>query len=273
MRFINSLLKYMLILFVLLIFIGPMIWVAINSFKSTPELLGKLTIIPETFTLEHYQRLLSKSNFIRYFFNSVIVAVIAATITAVIGAFGAYSIFRCKYPGRRLLLRFFISSYALPKVLLLVPLYIMLAKLNVIDTVIGVVTVHVMLVAPFSVWILRGFFQTVPVEIEEAALIDGCNKFQTIFKIFIPLAAPGIAAIWLNAFLMSWSEYLFASILIISEPVKTLPVGLAYFLQEYSIEWGVMMAASVLVAVPAIVGFAFAGKYFIQGLTAGGVKG
>lgn len=273
MRILSSSLKYVLVLSVLLIFIGPMIWVAINSFKSIPELLGEPTIIPKTFTLEHYQRLLGKSNFIRHFANSVVAAVITATITAVIGALGAYSVFRCRYPGRRLLFRFFMSSYALPKVLLLVPLYIMFAKLNVIDTIMGVVIVHVMLVAPFSVWILRGFFQTVPTEIEEAALIDGCNKLQTILKIFVPLAAPGIAAIWLNAFLMSWSEYLFASILIISEPVKTLPVGLAYFLQEYSIEWGVMMAASVLVAVPAVVGFAFAGRYFIQGLTAGGVKG
>lgn len=273
MRVLRSVLKYILAISVLSIFMGPMLWVAVNSFKTVSELLSKPTLVPRTFTFEHYQQLLKRTSFLRYFANSVIVAVATATITAVIGALGAYSVFRCRYPGRNLLFKMLISSYALPKVLVLVPLYVALAKLNIIDSRTGIVLVHVMLVVPFSVWTLRSFFQNVPVEIEEAALIDGCNRLQTVFKVFVPLAAPGIAAIWLNAFLMSWSEYLFASTLIITDSVKTLPVGLAYFLQEYSIEWGIMLAASVLVAVPAVVGFAFAGKYFIQGLTTGGVKG
>jgi ABC-type glycerol-3-phosphate transport system permease component len=134
------------------------------------------------------------------------------------------------------------------------------------------VAAHVTLTAPFSVWILRAFFESVPREVEEAALVDGATRIQIIFRIFIPLAAPGVAAVGINAFLMSWSEYLFASTLVISDQFKTLPVGMAYFLQQYAIEWGIMMAGSVLIALPPIIGFAIAGKYFIQGLTAGSIK-
>jgi len=264
--------RYFSVAVVLIIFVGPMVWVGINSLKPTSELLGTPTFFPKKVTFEHYRHLFDRVAFLRYYRNSFLVGMITATVTALAGAFAAYSVFRCKYPGRHFLFRFFISSYVFPKVLVLVPLYIMFSKIGIIDTPLALVAAHVMLVAPFSVWILRAFFQSVPVEIEEAALIDGASKIQTVFKIFIPLAAPGIAAIWINAFLMSWSEYLFASTLVVSDSTKTLPVGMAYFLQEYAIEWGVMMAGSVLIAIPPIIGFAFAGKYFVQGLTAGGVK-
>ncbi|MCD6189685.1 MAG: carbohydrate ABC transporter permease [Thermococcus sp.] len=272
MKVIGIIFKYLSVAVVLTIFVGPMIWVGINSLKPTPELLGTPSFLPKKVTFEHYKHLFNRIAFLRYYRNSFIVGVVTATVTAVAGAFAAYSIFRCKYPGRGFLYRFFISSYVFPKVLVLVPLYIMFSKIGIIDTPLALVAAHVMLIAPFSVWILRAFFQNVPVEIEEAALIDGAGRVQTIFKIFIPLAAPGIAAIWINAFLMSWSEYLFASTLVISDSTKTLPVGMAYFLQEYAIEWGIMMAGSVLIAIPPIIGFAFAGKYFVQGLTAGGIK-
>lgn len=272
MKTVGSFFKYFSVVVVLIIFVGPMIWVGINSLKPTTELLGTPTLFPKKVTFEHYRHLFDRVAFLRYYRNSFLVGMVTATVTALAGTFAAYSVFRCRYPGRRFLFRFFISSYVFPKVLVLVPLYIMFSKIGIIDTPLALVAAHVMLVSPFSVWILRAFFQNVPVEIEEAALIDGASKIQTVFKIFIPLAAPGIAAIWINAFLMSWSEYLFASTLVVSDSTKTLPVGMAYFLQEYAIEWGVMMAGSVLIAIPPIVGFAFAGKYFVQGLTAGGVK-
>jgi len=265
--------KYLLVVMVLFVFIGPMIWVGLNSFKPVSELLATSpTFFPKHFTFEHYRDLFKRINFLGYYRNSFIVSVVTATITAIAGAFAAYSVYRCDYPGRGFLFRFFISSYVFPKVLILVPLYIMFSRMNIIDSPLALVLAHVMLTAPFSVWILRAFFEAVPKEIEEAALIDGANRVQTVFKIFIPLAAPGIAAIWINAFLMSWSEYLFASTLVITDANKTLPVGMAYFLQEYAIEWGTMMAGSVLIAIPPIIGFAIAGKYFVAGLTAGGIK-
>ena len=269
----GSFVKYFSVLLVIIIFVGPMIWILINSFKPTAELLSlSPTFFPHNFTFEHYLNLFHRVSFSRYYYNSLIVALSTAVITALAGALAAYSVYRCKYPGRGILFRLFLSSYVFPKVLVLVPLYIMFSQLGIIDTPLALVAAHVMLTAPFSVWILRAFFESIPIGIEEAALVDGANRLQIVFRIFIPLAAPGIAAIGINSFLMSWSEYLFASVLAITDINKTLPVGMAYFLQEYSIEWGVMMAGSVLIALPPVVGFAIAGRYFIEGLTAGSIK-
>lgn len=250
-----------------------MYWVLICSFKPTPELLSlSPTFIPRALTLQHYRDLFRQVNFLRYYANSLFVAAMTAITASLAGAMAAYSVYRCKYRGRNTLYSFFLVTYVFPKTLLLVPLYVVLAKLGIIDSPWAVIVSHVTITAPFSVWILKTFFQSIPPEIEEAALVDGANRIQTLVRVFVPLAAPGIAAVGINSFLMSWSEYLFASILIVSDKFKTLPVGMSVFLQQYAIEWGVMMAGSVLIGIPPVIGFAIAGRYFIQGLTAGSIK-
>jgi len=273
MRKIKILGRYASVFLVLTVFILPMIWVFINSFKPTTEIMSStLSFFPKNFTLIHYYNLFSQVNFGGYYFNSLLVALSTSIITVLLAAFAGYSVLRCQYPGRQRFFQLFLISYIFPKVLLLMPLYLVFSKINIIDNPIALIIIHVTLTAPFSVWLLRGYFDSIPKAIEEAAMIDGATRIQTLFKVFIPLAAPGLAAVAINAFLMSWSEYLFASVFIISDKFKTLPYGMSFFLQQYSIDWGIMLAGSVLIALPPIVGFAVAGRYFIQGLTAGSIK-
>lgn len=264
---------YLSVVVVLAFFITPMLWIFLCSFKPTQELLSiPPTFLPHQWTLNHYNNLFKQIPFARYYGNSLLVATLTAAVTTLAGAMAAYSVYRCRYRARNVLYWLFVFSYVFPKTLILIPLYIVLAKARILNSPFAVAVAHITLTAPFSVWMLRTFFLAIPLEIEEAALVDGATRWQSLFRIFIPLSAPGIAAIALNSFLMSWSEYLFASILVVKDEYKTLPVGIVVFLQQYAIDWGVMMAASVLIAIPPVIAFAVAGKYFIQGLTAGSIK-
>lgn len=264
---------YLSVILVLAIFVGPMLWVFLCSFKSTQELLSiPPTFIPRRWTVMHYINLFKQIPFATYYKNSLFVAICTALVSTLAGAMAAYSVYRCRYRGREVVYWVFLFSYVFPKTLVLIPLYVVLAKLKILNSPLSVAIAHITITAPFSVWMLRTFFLSIPVEIEEAALVDGATRWQSLFRIFIPVSAPGIAAIALNSFLMSWSEYLFASVLVIKDEYKTLPVGVIVFLQQYAIDWGIMMAASVMIAIPPLIAFAIAGKYFVQGLTAGSIK-
>ncbi|HPT82380.1 MAG TPA: carbohydrate ABC transporter permease [Limnochordia bacterium] len=273
MKYVKSFFKYLSVILVLMLALGPMYWILVNSFKPTPELVSATpTFWPRTWTLEHYVNLFKQVNFVQYFLNSLWVALIATVISIILGALGAYSIYRCRYPGRNLFFGLFLSIYIFPRVLLLIPLYVTFSKIGLIDTIWTLVIVNVTVVAPFSVWLLRAFFSSVPRELEEAALVDGASRLQVLYKIFLPISAPGLGALGLNSFLLCWTEYMFAAIFILSDANKTLPVGMAYFLEQYFIDWGLLMSSSVLIALPAIIVFAIAGRYFVEGLTAGAVK-
>lgn len=265
--------KYLLVSIVLAIVIVPMSWVFISSLKSSPELMSsRLTILPKNLTFSHYPALFEQSSFGLYFLNSTYVALFSTLITVILSSLAAYSVYRCRYGARRIFARTFLSIYIFPKVLLLIPLYSVFVGIKVIDTLLSLVIINVTINAPFSVWILRTFFTSVPTELEDAALVDGATRLQVLFRIFFPIAAPGIGAVAINSFLMSWTEYLFASTFIISDQNKTLPYGMAYFLQRYDIDWGILTSGSVLIALPPLIGFALAGRYYIKGLAAGAIK-
>ncbi len=267
-------LKYASVILLSSVVFLPLYWILINSFKTTPELTNPVpTFFPRTFTLEHYKNLFTQVDFLRYFLNSTVVAVVSTIITIVLGSLAAYSIYRCKYRGRRALFVLFLSIYVFPRVLLLIPLFVIFSKLGLVDTLLALVILNVTVNAPFSVWTLRAFFTAIPLELEEAALVDGANRLQILFRIFFPIAAPGIAALALSSFLLSWTEYLFASAFIMSNELKTIPVGMGLFLDQYFIDWGMLMSSSVLVALPPIILFAFVGRYYVKGLSAGAVKG
>ena len=273
MRTLKTAGRYASVALVLAVVLLPMYWVVIGSFKTVPELTSPTpTFWPRTFTLEHYARLFDQIPFVHYFLNSVYVALAATAITLVLSSLAAYSVYRCRYRGREILFRTFISIYIFPRVLLIIPLYVTFTHLRIIDTLLALVIVNVTVVAPFSVWMLRAFFTGVPLELEDAAMVDGASRLQVLVRIFLPLSAPGLAALALNSFLMSWTEYLFAAIFIVSDHNKTLPVGMAQFLQQYFIDWGLLMSSSVIIAIPPILLFAIAGRWFISGLTAGAIK-
>ncbi len=273
MRLAKHLARYLSVAAVLAVVLLPMYWIVISSFKTLPELTSSTpTFWPRTFTVEHYVRLFAQVPFVTYFLNSVYVALASTAITLVLASLAAYSLYRCRYRGRHLLYRAFISIYIFPRVLLLIPLYVLFTRMGIIDTLLALIIVNVTVVAPFSIWMLRAFFTTVPLDLEDAAMVDGASRLQVLVRIFLPLSAPGLAAVALNSFLMSWTEYLFAVAFIISDRHKTLPVGMAHFLQQYFIDWGLLMSSSVLIAIPPIVLFGLAGRWFIKGLTAGAVR-
>lgn len=269
-----SIVKYVSVILLSSLVFLPLYWILINSFKTMPELTSpQPTFFPHTFTLEHYTNLFTQVNFLRYFYNSVVVAVASTLVIIVLGALAAYSIYRCRYRGRKALFVLFLSIYVFPRVLVLIPLFVVFSRLHLIDTLLGLVVLNVTITAPFSVWTLKAFFTTVPLELEDAALVDGANRVQVLFRIFFPIVAAGIGALALSAFLMSWTEYLFASAFIMSTELKTIPVGMALFLDQYFIDWGMLMSSSVLVALPPTILFAFIGRYYVKGLSAGAVKG
>ena len=273
MKILKTIGKYLSVAIVIAIAILPMYWIFVNSFKTTPELTSSTpTFFPKIFTLEHYVRLFQQVPFGTYFKNSVYVALVVTGITLILSSMAAYGTYRCKFPGRELLYRLFASSYVFPRIMLLVPLFIIFTRFNVIDSLLALVIVNVTVNAPAGVWLLRGFFTSLPRAVEEAALVDGASRFQVLWKIFIPLSAPGVAAVALDCFLLCWTEYLFAMTFIMSDAHKTLPVGISYFLQQYFIDWGLLMSSSVMIAIPAIIVFSLAGRYFIQGLTAGSIR-
>ncbi len=261
------------ILFSAIVFL-PLIWIFLNSFKSTPELTSTTpTFFPHTFTMEHYINLFTQVDFGRYLWNSTYVAVVSTIITLVLGSLAAYSIYRCKFPGRKALFALFLTVYVFPRVLLMIPLFIILSKIGLVNTLFSLVILNVTTTAPFSIWTLKAFFTTIPFELEEAAAIDGASRLKALFRIILPVTAPGIAALGLNSFLLCWTEYLFASVFIMSTQLKTVPVGMALFLDQYFIDWGMLMSSSVVVALPPLILFAFVGRFYVKGLTAGAVKG
>jgi len=264
-----------LLLVVILVgfFAFPFYWILVSSFKPTEELIrAKPTFIPETFTLAHYRNLLRVSEYPSYLRNSTVVGLLTAALSTFLAFLSGYSIYRCEYPGKRIISTFVISSYAVPTTLLTVPLYSLFARAGLINSLWSLVLVNVTLTSPLGVWLLKAFLSSVPKEVEEAAMIDGASRLRIMFQIAFPLIFPGVAAVAMFSFVTSWTEFLFANIFIMNEFQKTLPVGIARFITQYNVDWGLLMAGAVLTSLPPVLLFAFFGKSFIRGLTSGATK-
>jgi multiple sugar transport system permease protein len=265
--------RYAVVVVVLGIVIVPFIWVFLASFRPNNELIQQgLGINFDTLTLDNYRNLQQAAQYFTYLTNSAIVAVTSTVVSITLALLAAYSVYRTRYPGRRPLYLALIITYVFPGVVLLIPLYQLMGKVGLINNLLSLVIVNVTFTAPFSVWLMRGFFGAIPAGIEEAAAIDGAGRMRILFSIVLPLTAPGIAAAAIFSFVWSWTEYMFASAFIVDEGKKTLPVGLGAFIQQYNVDWGILAAAAVATAVPVVVIFAFIGRYFVEGLTAGAEK-
>lgn len=257
----------------LFVIVAPFYYVFISSIKEPQEIIARTpTLIPHSFTLEHYQKLLRSSAFPTYLWNSVLVAAGTMVITVVLATLAAYGLYRLRFPGRSFVFRIILVTYAFPGVLLLIPLYGMMTETGLIDRLVALVIINVTLAAPFAVWMLQAFFGTIPLELEEAAALDGANRVQIILRVLLPLAAPGVASVAIFAFIMAWTEYMFASVLIISDARRTVPVGLAGIIGQYQIDWGLLLAGATLTALPVLILFSLVGRNFVEGLTAGAVK-
>ncbi len=265
--------RYALVFLVMFFIIAPFYWIYSSSIKESSEIVSQApTLVPRAITFQHYDNLLSSSDYSLYLANSALVSLATMAITVVLSTSAAYGLYRLPFPGRKTLYRLILLAYIFPGSLLLIPLYVMLSGLKLLDTQLALVIINVTFAAPFSVWLLKAFFASIPFELEEAASLDGASWLQTLLRVVLPLASPGVASVAIFAFITSWTEYMFASVLIISDARRTLPVGLAGVIGQYVIDWGLLLAGAGATTLPIILLFVLIGRFFVKGLLEGGVK-
>jgi multiple sugar transport system permease protein len=253
----------------------PLLWMIDTSIKPQTELFRiPPSILPSRVTFEHYWRLLSETPFPLYFRNSVVIAVGTTIIVTAIGALGAYSLTRFSYPGRERLAQMVLFTYLLPSVVLVIPLYLLLARLGLGNTLFSLVIAYTTFALPFALWILRSFMAGIPPDLEAAAMIDGAGRMGAFFDVVLPQALPGIISTALFTFILAWNEYLFALVLVNSDQARPLTTGVMTMLvSSFNIEWSLLMAASVMMSLPVLVLFTFLQRHLTGGFGAGGVKG
>jgi ABC-type glycerol-3-phosphate transport system permease component len=252
----------------------PFVWMVVTSFKARPEIFTKTPVwLPKAPTLINYQYVLAQTPAPRYFLNSLIIAVSTTVLAIVITTLGAYALSRFRFRMRRQLATWFITGQMFPGSLTLIPFFVMLTQLSLIDTYAGLIIVNTVGTLPFCIWMLKGYFDTVPVDLEEAAMIDGCSRLGAIRRVFLPIAAPGVAAVAIFAFTSAWQEFFFAYTMLKDQNKYTLSVGINFFVGiAGTVVWGNIMAMAVLIMVPSLIFFLFMQRYMVTGLTAGAVK-
>lgn len=274
----SPLMKYALLYAVLLVLAAavllPFYWMVISSFRP-PEALfsSKPSLWPSHLALEHYAHVLLRTSFVAQFKNSVIVAIGTTLVCILTGSFAGYSLSRFKFTGAFVVSMVIFLAMMFPATVVLIPLFLVFRTLKLLNTYWGLILAYATFALPFCTWMMKGFFDSIPVELEEAAIVDGCSRAGAMFRVAFPLAAPGVAATAMFGFLLAWNEYLFALTFTTSEDMRTLPVGLTLFSGEYYTNYGALMAASLMVCIPVLAFFLYANRYMIQGLTAGAVKG
>ena len=267
-------LRLLLLLPMLLFVLFPFYWIFITSFKTDLQIQQFSSIFwPKPWTLEQIRSLLFETPFLTWFKNTVFVALASTAISVILSALGAYALARFKFLGSGTLTALLLVTYLLPGSLLFIPLYQTLTTLGIINTYAALIATYPTFLLPFATWVMLGYFRSIPVELEEAALIDGANRFTAFWRITLPLAAPALLSVTLFAFTNAWNEFLFAFVFITSENLKTLPVGLQLLVFGDVYPWGQLMSASLLMAIPVMLIYIYAQRYLVEGLTLGSVKG
>lgn len=256
-----------------LIVLGPLYWVLASSVKGPQEIIDRTpTLFPAEVVWSNFTNLFESTDYPTYLTNSLLVAGGTALLTLIVATMGAYGLHRLQVPGGRLIAGAVLLAYMIPGTLLLVPLYRTMAELGLVNTLFSLIIVNVAFTAPFCVWLLHGFLDAIPRELDEAAAMDGAGPIRTMVSVVLPLLAPGLATVAVYAFVYSWTEFVFASQLVVSDANKTLPIGLSEIMGQYNINWGLLMAGGVFTILPAAIVFAFVGRWFVRGLVTGAIK-
>ena len=272
-RVLGTVLTYLGAALVGLFSVFPIYWMLITSVKQQSEIVTKTPVFwPTEFQFDRFGHVL-ELGFATYLRNSLIVAAGTTVAGLVVAILAGYALARFQLPFRRYLLLIVLSTQLFPVVVLIIPLFIVMRNLDLVGSLVGLVIAYLAFITPLMIWMLRGFFLSVPRELEEAALIDGCTRFGAMIRVIMPLAGPGIAAVSIFAWIAAWNEFLLALTFVKSDQLRTLPVGLQTFVQQEVADYGGIMAASVMFTLPVVIFFLFVHKKLTTGMVAGAVKG
>ncbi len=262
----------LVILAVLVLF--PFYWMTITSFKNEDQMRSLVSMFwPRPLVTENYEQLLGKTDFVAWYRNSATVAISSTLLATAVGTIGAYALARLRFFGRGFMAGATLITYLVPPSILFIPLYAQMRNLGLANSLAGLIAAYPSFTVPFVTWLLMGYFESIPEELEEAAMIDGATRFGAFWRVVLPLSAPGVLAAGLYAFTQAWNEFLYALVFITDGRLRTLPVGLASFITGDVYGWGYLMAGAVLTTLPVIAAYIYLQKYMVEGLTAGGVKG
>jgi len=261
------------VLLILAFALAPWLWMILSSVRPERDWTTRpLAIMPATLTLSHHIELLQRTTFLQHMLDSLVVAVGAVTAGLLLALPAAYAFSRFRFRGRSTLRISFLIVNMFPVVLLVLPLFVLLRQMGLLDTYFALIAGHATFTLPFAVWLLTSYTDSIPVELDEAAMVDGATRVQALRLVVLPLMLPGIVAVALYLFIASWNEYLFA-LMLAGRDVRTVTVALQMFIGENEMRWGLLTAGGTLVALPAVVLFLFAQKRLVGGLTGGAVKG
>lgn len=256
----------------------PFLWMISSSFKKSGEIFTYPPVwIPREPTLEGYtnlgaQDIFADVGFSRFVSNSLFVALVTSFVCLILASMAAYSLSRFRFRGNRLLRYTILLSQMLPGALLLMPIYLFMKDVKLLDTLWALIITYVSFALPFNTYILKGYFDTIPPDLDEAAIIDGCTRLQALFRVVLPLAAPGLAATATQVFIMGWNEFMFALVFLNSYQKWTMPLALGSFRGQYLVDWGFLFAGSTLVTLPALILFLVLQKWLATGFVAGAMK-
>jgi arabinogalactan oligomer/maltooligosaccharide transport system permease protein len=272
-----SILLHGTLIFTSFLAVFPVLWILISSFKPQNEIISSptLSILPHHWQISNYVHVISDNGYIfmTWLYNSLAIAFMTTVIGVFLAATAAYAFSRYRFPGYRPALTAFLITQMFPAAILLVPIYNIILHLGLLNQKTGIVLAYSTTALPFCVWMLKGYFDTIPVALEEAGRIDGLTPFGTFWRIVVPLSLPGLAVTAFYSFITAWNEVAFANVLLITDRSYTLPVGMQTYVFQFAASWDKLTAAAIIVSLPAIFVFLFAQRYLVAGLTRGGVKG
>jgi len=252
----------------------PFAWMIATALKPSQEIFATPpTLIPGTVTLANVERLFAETRFATYLVNSVLVASATVCLTLALAAPAAYALTRFRFRGRETIAGAVLFTYMFAPIMIIIPFYVMMRALGLANTHLGLILAYTGLCLPFALWLLRTFFQSIPLELEEAALTDGATRPQAVRYVVLPLARPGLVATGTFTFILAWNDYIFARILLAADELKTLPIGIADLYNASVADWGMIMSSGMLVLAPVLAVFLVIEKYLVAGWGAGGVKG
>ena len=252
----------------------PIYWMVVTSLKYDKEIYGyEATLIPQKPTLSNYATVFDQTPYLLFLRNSVVVAVSSTVLSMLIACLGAYAIARLNFPGRAFLARGLVFTYLVPTSLLFIPMFALMSALHLTDSLHGLTIAYLGFDVPFCTWLLMGYFKSIPVELEEAALVDGCNRVSALIRIVLPLALPALVVVTFFSFTHAWNEFLYAHVFTSTNSARTVTTGLANFMSADVFFWGPLMASTIMSALPPVLMFLVLQRWVVKGLTLGGVKG